>query len=326
MKALLFGLSLLALAGCAPKLQPIDLVEVEPQLTPHNFITDDGAVLPLRAWLPEGPPRAVVLALHGFNDYSRAFEDPAAEWRKAGIATYAFDQRGFGAAPYRGRWAGWDRMARDAEVAIALLQARYPQTPLFLLGESMGGAVALTLATGEDPPPLAGLILAAPAVRGRATLGPIASATLWLAGHTLPWWRLTGEGLDIRPSDNPEALRELFEDPMVIKKTRIDAIYGLVDLMDAATAAAPRLKLPTLVLYGANEEVISVEAARAFIDTLPPPPAPVKVAVYADGYHLLFRDRGAQTVIGDVAAWIAAPEGPLPSGADGSGIAAFVER
>jgi alpha-beta hydrolase superfamily lysophospholipase len=124
---------------------------------------------------------------------------------------------------------------------------------LFLLGESMGGAVALVLATGEEPPPLAGLILAAPAVRGRATLGPIASATLWLAGHTVPWWRLTGEGLNIRPSDNPQALRELFEDPLVIKATRIDTIYGLVDLMDAATAVAPRLKLPTLVLYGANE-------------------------------------------------------------------------
>jgi alpha-beta hydrolase superfamily lysophospholipase len=72
--------------------------------------------------------------------------------------------------------------------------------------------------------------------------------------------------------------------------------------------------------------VISVKAARAFIESLPQAPAPVKVAVYAEGYHLLFRDRGAQTVIDDVAAWIASPGAPLLSGADGSGIAAFVER
>lgn len=316
----------LTLAGCAPRLQPIDLVSIEPQLTPFHFIADDGAVLPLRAWRPDGRPRAVLLALHGFNDYSKAFEDPGETWREEGIATYAFDQRGFGAAPYRGRWAGADRMARDAGLALALLRARYPETPLFLLGESMGAAVALTLASGEEPPPIDGLVLAAPAVRGRAALGPLASATLWLAGHTLPWYRLTGEGLGIRPSDNIEALRALFEDPMVIKATRIDAIYGLVDLMDLAAAAAPNLRLPTLVLYGANEEVVSVEAARAFLESLPAAPSPVRVAVYAEGYHLLFRDRAARTVIGDVAAWIGALEEPLPSGADGSGVAAFVAR
>jgi acylglycerol lipase len=321
--ALLF---LLALAACAPKLQPIDLVRVEPKLTAFNLIADDGAVLPLRAWLPDGPPRAVILALHGFNDYSKAFEDPAAEWRKASIATFAYDQRGFGAAPYRGRWAGGDRMARDAGLAARLLRERYPQTPLFLLGESMGAAIALGVATGDEPPPVTGLILAAPAVRGRAALGPLASSTLWFFGHTLPWYRLTGEGLNIQPSDNLQALQELFDDPMVIKATRIDAIYGLVDLMDAAAMAAPKLTMPTLVLYGANEEVVSVEAARAFVESLPKPPAPVRVAVYAEGYHLLFRDREAEIVIADVAAWVQAPGEPLPSGADGSGLAAFAPR
>ncbi|HEX6103025.1 MAG TPA: alpha/beta hydrolase [Alphaproteobacteria bacterium] len=326
MKALRLALLLLLVAACAPKLQPFDLVATEPQLTPFNFISDDGAVLPLRTWLPEDPPRAVVLALHGFNDYSKAFENPGAAWRDAGIATFAYDQRGFGAAPYRGRWAGGERMARDAGLALQLLNARYPDTPVFLLGESMGGAIALTLATGDEPPPVAGLILVAPAVRGRAALGPLASNTLWFFGHTLPWYKLTGEGLNIRPSDNLEALRELFEDPMVIKATRIDAIYGLVDLMDAAAVAAPKLRTATLVLYGANEEVVSVEAAREFIESLPKPPAPVRVAVYAQGYHLLFRDRDAGTVIGDVAAWTAAPGEPLPSGADGSGVAAFVAR
>ena len=327
MRALALGLLvLIALAGCAPKLQPFDLVEVEPQLTPFHLIADDGAVLPLRSWVPDGAPRAVVLALHGFNDYSKAFENPALAWSKHGIATFAYDQRGFGRAPYRGRWAGGERMARDAGIAVRLLRDRYRDTPLFLLGESMGGAIALTLATGDEPPPVSGLILAAPAVRGRAALGPLASSTLWFFGHTLPWYPLTGEGLNIRPSDNLEMLRELFEDPLVIKATRIDAIYGLVDLMDAAALAAPKLRAPTLVLYGANEEVVSVDAARAFLESLPKPPAPIRVAVYPEGYHLLFRDRSAEAAIEDVAAWIETPGEPLPSGADGSGVAAFVAR
>jgi alpha-beta hydrolase superfamily lysophospholipase len=142
---------LLALGACAPKLQPIDLIKIEPQLTPYHLIADDGAVLPIRTWLPDGPPQAVILALHGFNDYSKAFEKPAEVWQKAGIATYAYDQRGFGEAPYHGRWAGADRMERDAGIAIRLLRERYPMTPLFLLGESMGGALALDLAVRKQP-------------------------------------------------------------------------------------------------------------------------------------------------------------------------------
>ena len=111
MRAVTFALALLlALGACAPKLQPIDLIKIEPQLTPYHLIADDGAVLPIRTWLPDGPPQAVILALHGFNDYSKAFEKPAEVWQKAGIATYAYDQRGFGEAPYHGRWAGADRM------------------------------------------------------------------------------------------------------------------------------------------------------------------------------------------------------------------------
>jgi acylglycerol lipase len=316
---------LLALGACTPKLQPIDLIKIEPQLTPYHLIADDGAVLPLRSWLPDGPPHAVILALHGFNDYSKSFEKPAMAWQNAGIATYAYDQRGFGEAPYRGRWAGADRMERDAGIAIRLLAERYPGTPLFLLGESMGGALALDLSVGKEPPPLTGLILVAPAVRGREALGSVASATLWLAGHSLPWYQLTGEGLNIRPSDNITVLRELFTDPLVIKRTRIDAIYGLVDLMDAAVAAAPHLHVATLVLYGAHEEVVSVDAARAFIGSLPKTPA-VRIAIYPHGYHLLLRDREAEPVVADVAAWTKAPNQPLPSGADGSGVSAFLPR
>ena len=51
-----------------------------PRLSDTQFMTRDGLALPLRAWLPEdGAPRAVVLALHGFNDYSKAFEAAGAD-------------------------------------------------------------------------------------------------------------------------------------------------------------------------------------------------------------------------------------------------------
>src|SRR4051794_4584795 len=59
-------------------------------LASDRLIAADGMALPLRAWLPEGRPSAVILALHGLNDYSNAFALPAPELTAQGIAIYAY--------------------------------------------------------------------------------------------------------------------------------------------------------------------------------------------------------------------------------------------
>ena len=312
--ALLF---MLLLGACAPQLQPPGTDSAAPQLLADRMIMNDGAALPLRQWQPAGEPKAVILALHGFNDYSYSFDAPAKSWAEVGIATFAYDQRGFGATPYRGLWAGEDRMMEDLRAAAGLLRTRYPTTPLYLLGESIGGSVIMAAAASTDPPTADGLILAAPAVWGRDTEGPIQSGALWLAAHTVPWAELTGEGLHIHPSDNIAMLRELGRDPLVIKETRVDAIYGLVNLMDLAYDAAPRLRGRVLVLYGSREDLMPGSAVVATLRRLPADAARrPRIALYAKGYHMLLRDLDAATVREDIVAWIADPAAPLPSGGD----------
>ena len=317
MRRLTLLLMVLVLAGCAPQLQPPRADNAAPQLLADRLIMNDGAALPLRQWQPAGEPKAVILALHGFNDYSFSFDAPARTWAAAGIATFAYDQRGFGATPYRGLWAGEDRMIEDLRVASALLRARYPATPLYLLGESMGGSVVMAAAASTDPPAADGLILASPAIWGRDTQGPIQSGALWMAAHTVPWLEMTGEGLNIHPSDNIAMLRQLGRDPLVIKETRVDAIYGLVNLMDLAYDAAPRLRGRALVLYGSREDILPGSAVVAMLRRLPADAAPrPRIALYPKGYHMLLRDLDAATVRDDIVAWIADPAAPLPSGGD----------
>src|SRR5207302_1302111 len=117
--------------------------------------------------------------------------------------------------------------------------------------------------------------------------------------------------------DNIEMLRRFSRDPLVIKATRVDAIYGLVDLMDAALASAPKLDLPLLYLYGEHDEIVPEAPTRRMIATLPAATAGSRrVAWYANGYHMLMRDLDAAVVVGDIASWIAERGAPLPSGAD----------
>jgi alpha-beta hydrolase superfamily lysophospholipase len=296
-------------------------VATPPRITDHEIITTDGAHLPLRVWLPKGKTKAVILAVHGFNDYSNAFEGAGTALAFRGIATYAYDQRGFGEAPLRGRWVGRWQLAADVTLASRLIRARYPGVPLYILGESMGGAVVVVAMTGEAgiPRPEAdGLILVAPAVWSRGTMNVFERAALWAAIRVLPTTTVTGQGVvHVRPSDNIAMLRAFSADPLVIKETRVDAIYGLVDLMDAALAAGPKLDVPLLYLYGEHDEIVPKTPTELMIAHLPGAAASrQRVAWYPNGYHMLLRDLEAAVVVGDVASWIAQQRAPLPSGAD----------
>jgi len=174
--------------------------------------------------------------------------------------------------------------------------------------------VMSALARGLNPRP-AGAVLVAPAVWGRQALGPVKSAALWLSAHTIPWFRATAEGLGVTPSDNKAMLRRLGRDPLIIKATRIDAIWGLVNLMDEAQAAAARITVPVLLLYGRHDEVIPPAPIRTVIKSLTGR-GKTRIAVYRSGYHMLLRDLQAATPIGDIAGWVINPAAPLVSGAD----------
>jgi alpha-beta hydrolase superfamily lysophospholipase len=246
----------------------------------------------------------VIAALHGFNDYSNAFAAPAEDWRARGIATYAIDQRGFGAAPHRGLWPGTEALARDAADFVETLKERHPDTPVFMLGLSMGAAVSL-VALARHRPLVDGVILAAPATWGGPALNRFYWTTLWLSAHTMPWLTVTGRSLGRQASDNIEVLKALGRDPLVIKETRMDAIYGLVELMGEALVAAGRLNEPALLLYGEKDEIIPRHAFEALVARLPADGADYRrVVVYPDGWHLLLRDLGARRVRDDVAEFV----------------------
>ncbi len=316
------------MAGCVPKVFPPGPPVTAPALQSDGLVMADGVRLPLRVWRSSGrAPTAVVLALHGFNDYSRFFEGAGAFFAEQGLVSYAYDQRGFGAAPDPGLWPGTEALVDDLKDAARLVRARHPDLPLYLLGDSMGGAVVMVAMTGDSAPAVDGIVLAAPAVWGRATMPWYQRAALWLASHTVPWLKVTGRGLKIRASDNIEMLKALGRDPLVIKETRVDALHGITDLMDAALAAAPAFDAPALILYGERDEVVPGDPVFMMLDRLPPAARPrQRIALYSEGWHMLLRDLQAAKVWADVAAWIADPSAALPSGADARARAVLADR
>src|SRR5512144_1364399 len=128
-QSLVIVCAILFIGACVPLVIPPGEAATPPAISGEALVTQDGITLPLRTWKPDNgaPPAAVVIALHGFNEYSRFFDD-VGPWLAAhfGIVSYAYDQRGFGETVNRGVWPGEAALVEDLTSAITAVQARHP--------------------------------------------------------------------------------------------------------------------------------------------------------------------------------------------------------
>ncbi len=265
----------------------------------NRIVTSDGASLGVRV-TPATNERAIIIAVHGMNDYSNAFTQAAAYWALNGITTYAYDQRGFGDSDLFGRWPGAPTLIRDLNETIAAVHAKSPDVPVVLVGHSMGAGVILA-AMAQDVLDVDGVVLAAPGIWGGEQMPLLYRVTLNIAASFTPGKTLTGERTERRSTDNIEILREMFADPRVIKETRMDAILGVVRIMGDAWRASEQAGGKILFVYGEKDEIIPVDA---MLDAAHRLCGDMTVLAYPDGWHLLFRDLQAETVWRDVARWV----------------------
>lgn len=315
------GLLGLMMAGCGPAFIRPGPAVTAPRLEPSSLIARDGATLVVERWPATSPARGIVVALHSFGDYARAFETLGPGLAAAGYGVVAIDQRGFGRNADPGRWPGTDALVDDAVDLVTALRAEHPPgTPVWLLGESMGGAVAMVAAARAELPELKGLLLAAPAVREgipnrygwNVVLATLAVAT--------PWYQVAVEHDDERLVATARA--RLGAAPPVQRSVRLDTYYGLIRLADAASDAAPHIALPTLLLYGTADVTVKPVSICALVREMPGPAAS---RIYPGGVHRLLHQTAFELELSrtleafldgrplptgsgiDAAAWCAAP-------------------
>lgn len=284
-----------------------------PRLDAEAFVSFDGSRLGLSRWEAAGEPRAVLIGVHGMNDYARAFAMAAPYWAANGVTTYAYDQRGFGRSPHRGVWAGDELMIEDLRTITALVRGLHPGVPVVVAGESMGGAVTIEAFASDRPPAADRVILMAPAVWGWSSQPLPYKTALWFAARATPGKVYSPPrwvSNRVQPTDNREEVISMGRDPLMVWGARSDFLYAFVGLMERAWRQVGQIRVPVLYIYGANDEIIpkkpSMEAARRLKPT-------DRSAFYAKGWHLMTRDHNRSVVQGDLLSFILDPAAPLPS-------------
>ena len=138
--------------------------------TTVNLPSSPAGKVPYRSWLPRREkPKLVLLCIHALGFSSKSWDNFGQRMAAAGIPVYALDVRGFG------QWASqpahdtmdFESCLTDVEQGLKVLHKAYPNIPVVLVGESMGGAIAIQAAS-RYPKLVNGLVSAVPSAEHQA--------------------------------------------------------------------------------------------------------------------------------------------------------------
>lgn len=250
-------------------------------------------------------PRAALIVVHGLGEHSGRYESFAEAMTASGVSTYAYDQRGHGLSEGRRGHVGrfymflqdLDRFVREVGGLIDV------NLPLFLLGHSMGGLVALRYLEEYDTR-FNGAIILAP------WLGTAADVPRWkttLAGvftRILPSIPFSN-GIDPDAlSRDPEVAQAYRDDPLVHDRITPRLFTEASVAMGAVQRRVDRIRTPLLIMVPDADRIVDAQRTLAFARSLPPDD--VTVRVYPGHYHELLNEPDRAATIRELRDWLIA--------------------
>jgi alpha-beta hydrolase superfamily lysophospholipase len=263
------------------------------------------AQLYAQAWLPDGDPRAVLVVSHGLAEHSGRYAGFAARLVSQRCAVYALDHRGHGRSTgARANIGRFSYLVSDLAAFAGYAQREHPKTASFLLGHSMGGAIALACAL-RDPSRLKGLVLSAPALAAGEAVPPFKAWLVRLLSRIAP-----GTGALTLPaaaiSRDPAVVQAYESDPLVFRGAiPARTLAELLEAMAGFPDSVPQLKLPVLVQHGTADSLVPLAATRPLYDRLGSPKLRT-LRLYDGLFHEVYNEPERDAVIGDLEAWLAA--------------------
>lgn len=299
--------AIVAVVGCAstPHRKLRDDREPPAGSTTEAFAARDGTQLLVRYWSPTVAPRGAVVIVHGLKDHSARYAAFADRLADAGYGVYAFDLRGHGrSAGPRVAPASWFDYVDDLEQILGLVEVRERDRPLFVVGHSMGGAIA-TLAAIRHEPRLSGLVVSAPALVIDAS--PIVIAVTRMTGLFTPGAPVLALPNEDFSSD-PAAAKAMAKDPWIVQSAGpARTARGLVDGIAEIWANLDQLTIPVLALHGTRDKLTAPSGSRALIRAAPSRDKTFRV--YEGLAHDLLHEKEGPEIEGDILTWLDAHTG-----------------
>jgi acylglycerol lipase len=267
-----------------------------------TFGTTDGLTLYRQWWLPSADPKAVVMLFHGLGEHSGRYVHVAAALNAARYAVHAVDHRGHGKSEGKPVYVkSYGEFMSDLVLFRDLVETAHPGLPLFVLGHSMGGnlAVGHTLAHQDG---LAGLALSGPALKVGDDIKPVQVKIIGVLGKLVPSFR--PQALDASSISRDPAVVEAYRNDPLVYTGKVSAGIGwaLIERMEQFPSQYRELRLPVLLQHGTADQMANVEGSRE-LERLAVN-ATVTSHYYEGLYHEIYNEPEQQAVLADLVAWL----------------------
>jgi alpha-beta hydrolase superfamily lysophospholipase len=239
-----------------------------------------------QSWLPDGAPLAVLLLAHGYAEHSGRYGNLVDYFVPRGHAIYAIDHRGHGRSDgERVQVDSYDDYLVDLKTFHDRVRAEQPSVKLFLVGHSMGAAIA-TAYTARHQAELDGLVLSGGGIATENA--PVRPASLALA-DTL--------------STDPAVIEAYKNDPLVYHGPPPPArTNALAQMRDRLRGDAAAIRIPILVLAGAASPLGDGPRSQALYDVVGSPDKTLKL--YGGLMHEIFNEPQHRAIMADMEAWL----------------------
>ncbi|XP_066208270.1 monoglyceride lipase isoform X3 [Saccopteryx leptura] len=271
--------------------------ESSPRRTPQNvpyqdlphLVNADGQYLFCRYWKPTGTPKALIFVSHGAGEHCGRYDDLAQMLVRLELLVFAHDHVGHGQSEgERMVVTDFQVFVRDALQHVDVVQKDYPGLPVFLLGHSMGGAIAI-LTAAERSGHFSGMVLISPLV-----LANPESATTFkvLAAKVL---NLVLPNMSLGPIDSSVLSRnktevDLYNADPLICRAGLKVCFGmqLLNAVSRVERALPKLTLPFLLLQGSADRLCDSKGAYLLMESAKSQDKTLKI--YEGAYHVLHKE------------------------------------
>ncbi len=276
---------------------------MEIQHAEGTFLAADRTEIYQQSWRSALPPRAIIAIVHGYAEHSGRYQRIATDLVNAGFEIHSFDLRGHGKS-------GGDRCYVDSihdylidlDLFLTQLRQKSQNIGIFLLGHSLGGALALRY-TIEYQPKFQGLILSAPFLGQRDRSNPslgivkVVSAIGWLLPK-FPTFKLDASQI----SRDPEIVRAYIEDPLVDRsRTPLRTVAAITANIHQIEACQQAIDLPILLMHGTDDGLAGVMHSERLYAGISSTDKSLKL--YSGLYHEIFNEPERERVVADAIDW-----------------------
>lgn len=228
-----------------------------------NWTASDKVNIYAKEWKVEFP-KAVIALVHGLGEHCNRYNHMAAYFAKHNIAMVGYDRRGHGQSDgKRGHTPNYETFLQEVDQLLKVTKSRYPVTPIFLYGHSMGGNILLKYLISRNPS-VQGAISSAAFIEF-----PDAPPALLIAiGKLMRWiYPAFSQSNNLNAADvssDPEVVKAYIADPLVHDRITSATAIGMIETAKELEAYQGAISIPTLLMHGNQDKMTGFEGSKKF--------------------------------------------------------------